>query len=100
MDYYELEVAVVDWAEQKGIFKNGDPYAQAMKTVEEVSELCHAITINDKAEIKDALGDIMVALLIQAQMQDMNLEECLESAYNVIKNRTGKMVDGQFVKDN
>ena len=100
MDYYELEVAVVDWAEQKGIFKNGDPYAQAMKTVEEVSEHCNAITINDKAEIKDALGDIMVTLLIQAQMQDMNLEECLESAYNVIKNRTGKMVDGQFVKDN
>ena len=45
------------------------------------------------------MGDIMVTLIIQAKMQDLSLEECLESAYNVIAKRTGKMVNGQFVKD-
>jgi NTP pyrophosphatase (non-canonical NTP hydrolase) len=99
MDYYELECLIIAWAEEKGILKDPKPYAQAMKTVEELSELCHAIITDDKEEIKDALGDIMVTLLIQAHMQDMNLEDCLESAWHTIKDRTGKMVDGQFVKD-
>jgi len=51
------------------------------------------------AVVKDAIGDIMVTLIIQCKMQGMDLQDCLESAYNVIKNRTGKMVDGVFVKD-
>ncbi|NQY42389.1 MAG: nucleotide pyrophosphohydrolase, partial [Legionellales bacterium] len=69
------------------------------KTLEETTELCVAVNNDDKAEIKDAMGDIMVTLIIQAKMQGMSLEECLESAYNVIAKRTGKMVNGQFVKD-
>jgi hypothetical protein len=46
------------------------------------------------------MGDIMVTLIIQAKMQNVSLEYCLESAYNVISKRTGKMINGQFVKDN
>ena len=49
--------------------------------------------------IIDAIGDIMVTLIIQAKLQDLSLEECLESAYNVIAERKGKMINGQFVKD-
>ena len=45
------------------------------------------------------MGDIMVTLIIQAKMQNISLEKCLESAYNVISQRTGRMVNGQFVKD-
>ena len=45
------------------------------------------------------MGDIMVTLIIQAKMQGLSLEECLESAYNVITKRTGRMINGQFVKD-
>ena len=99
MDYFELECAVEDWAEDKGIFSKATPMAQALKTLEETTELCTAINSNDKAEIVDAMGDIMVTLIIQAKMQDVSLEECLESAYHVISKRTGKMVNGQFVKD-
>lgn len=99
MDYFELECAVQDWAEEKGIFNTGTPIKQALKTQEEVTELCNAIIDDDKEEIKDALGDILVTIIIQASMQSLELEDCLESAYNVIKKRKGKMVNGQFVKD-
>lgn len=100
MDYFELEAVVEVWAEDKGILNKATPMAQALKTLEECTELCTAINTNNKPEIVDALGDIMVTLIIQARMQDLSLEECLESAYNVINKRTGKMIDGQFVKDN
>jgi NTP pyrophosphatase (non-canonical NTP hydrolase) len=100
MDYFELEHAVEEWAKNKGILDKATPMAQALKTLEETTELCTAINANDRTEIIDAMGDIMVTLIIQAKMQDITLEECLESAYNVISKRTGKMVNGQFVKDN
>ena len=99
MKYQELEALVIAWAEQKGILTKGHPLAQCYKTLEEVEELKDAIVNKDKAEIVDALGDILVTIIIQAEMQGVSLTECLESAYNVIAKRTGKMVDGQFVKD-
>lgn len=99
MDYFELECAVEEWAAQKGILEKATPMAQALKTLEECTELCTAINVNDSEEIIDAMGDIMVTLIIQAKMQNVSLEKCLESAYNVISKRTGKMINGQFVKD-
>lgn len=97
--YNELEALVLAWAEQKGILKNGTPSAQCDKTLEEVMELSEGIFKNDKEEIIDALGDILVTIIIQAEMQGLKLTECLESAYNVISKRTGVMKDGQFIKD-
>lgn len=99
MDYFELEAAVEHWAEEKGILSKATPIKQAMKTQEELTELMNAILDNNRDEVIDALGDVMVTLIIQAKMQDLSLEECLESAYHVISKRTGKMVNGQFVKD-
>ena len=99
MKYQELEALVIAWAAQKGILENGTTIAQAVKTNEEVEELKIAIFNEDREEIIDALGDILVTIIIQAEMQGLKLTECLESAYNVIAKRTGKMVDGQFVKD-
>lgn len=90
---------VEQWAEAKGILSKATPLTQAMKTQEEVNELYRAILDDNRDEIKDAIGDIMVTLIIQCKMQGMDLQDCLESAYNVIKNRTGKMVGGIFVKD-
>ncbi len=99
MDYFELECAVEHWAKEKGILDKATPMAQALKTLEETTELCTAINSNDRAEIIDAMGDIMVTLIIQAKMQNISLEQCLESAYNVISKRKGKMINGQFVKE-
>lgn len=98
-DFFELEVLIEEWAEEKGILDKATPIKQALKTLEETTELCNAIVNNDFGEIKDAIGDIMVTLIIQAKMQEMTIEECLNAAYDVISKRTGKMVNGQFVKD-
>jgi NTP pyrophosphatase (non-canonical NTP hydrolase) len=62
-------------------------------------ELISAIDEDNREEIKDAIGDIVVTLIIQAKMQGMTIEECLNAAYDVISKRTGKMINGQFVKD-
>jgi|TARA_R110000851_G_scaffold146223_1_gene285846 NTP pyrophosphatase (non-canonical NTP hydrolase) len=99
MDYFELESAVEVWAKEKGILDKATPMAQALKTLEETTELCVAISNDDREEIVDAMGDIMVTLIIQAKMQGLTLEECLESAYNIISKRTGHMKNGQFIKD-
>lgn len=100
MQYGELSALVIAWADQKGILERGTPSAQAWKTVEETHELLQAIEKNDREEIIDALGDILVTIIIQAEMQNLDLIHCLGSAYNVISKRTGIMVDGKFVKDN
>ena len=97
--YNELEALVISWAEQKGILSNGTTMKQAEKTHEEVLELISAIDEDNREEIIDALGDILVTIIIQAEMQGLKLEDCLQSAYNVISKRTGKMVNGQFLKD-
>ena len=72
---------------------------QALKTQEEVTELLNAIVDKDEYEVKDAIGDIVLTVIIQAHMHGYSLQDCLQSAYDVIKNRKGKMVNGQFVKD-
>lgn len=99
MDYNQLEALVIEWAENKGILEKATTAAQANKTMEECQELIDAIQDDNRDEISDALGDILVTIIIQAKMQNMSLVECLEGAYNVITKRTGKMVNGQFVKD-
>jgi NTP pyrophosphatase (non-canonical NTP hydrolase) len=98
-DYFELECAIEVWAEEKGILAQATPIKQAMKTQEELTELCNAILSDDKEEIKDAIGDIVVTLIIQAKMQGLTIEECLNTAYDVISKRTGQMINGQFIKD-
>ena len=99
MEYKELEKLVIEWADDRGIFEKGNPNAQCDKTLEEVMELSTALHNNDREETIDALGDILVTIIIQAEMQGLSLEDCLLSAYNVISKRKGKMINGQFVKE-
>ncbi|MDX1486593.1 MAG: MazG nucleotide pyrophosphohydrolase domain-containing protein [Acidiferrobacterales bacterium] len=99
MTYQELEKAVEQWAEEKGILDRATPLAQGHKTLEEALELAEAVRVDDRAEIADALGDILVTIIIQAKMQGMGLTECLQGAYNIIAKRKGAMVNGTFVKE-
>jgi uncharacterized protein YabN with tetrapyrrole methylase and pyrophosphatase domain len=99
MKYQELEALVIAWGKQKGILDNGTTMKQAEKTHEEVLELISAIDEDNREEIIDALGDILVTIILQAEMQGLKLEECLQSAYDIISKRTGVMRDGQFHKD-
>ena len=105
-DFYEHDDNVVfyfdkirDWAEAKGIYAKGDPKTQYIKLMEEAGEVGRAILKQDKPEIKDGIGDMVVVLTNLAELCDMTIEECVESAYDVISKRTGKMENGTFVKD-
>lgn len=95
----ELEKAILEWGAIKGILPDPDPAAQWTKTLEEVGELHEAITYLDREEAKDAIGDIFVTLVMQTQAWDTDMAECVQKAYDTISKRTGKMVDGVFVKD-
>lgn len=153
----ELNKKILQWAKDRELDKKGTVKAQAIKTVEELSELVKAVCKDDRKEIIDAIGDVHVTLVI-GNMLDTNTEidalscigsdedkytkeqllkhlldcseniidthyvriaiaitiktlynvckyyqfdyaDCVESAYNVIKNRKGKVVDGQYVKE-
>lgn len=89
----------IQWGKDKGIFEKSSPLKQYEKTQEEVDELKQALTENNKEEIVDAIGDIIVTLILQAEMNGLDIKDCLQSAYDVISKRTGRMVDGIFVKD-
>jgi len=88
-----------DWAEAKGIYDKGDQKTQYVKLMEEAGEVGRAILKNDLPEIKDGIGDMVVVLTNLAELSGLTIEECVESAYNVISKRTGKMKNGTFVKD-
>ena len=105
-DFYEHDDNVVfyfdkirDWAEDKGIYESGDPKTQYIKLMEEAGEVGRAILKQDLPEIKDGIGDMVVVLTNLAELCDLSIEECVESAYDVISKRTGKMKNGTFVKD-
>jgi len=88
-----------DWAEAKGIYDKGDPKTQYIKLMEEAGEVGRAILKEDLPEIKDGIGDMVVVLTNLAELCGLTIEECVESAYDVISKRTGKMKNGTFVKD-
>jgi len=121
MEYEELSKLVIEWGESKGIFYSSTPLRQLDKTQEELDETREALKkLNNLdrqpnlmevlgippenkedilAEVKDGIGDMLVTIVLLAKMVDLDTSDCLDAAYNVIKSRTGKMVDGQFVKD-
>ena len=87
------------WASERGIYAKGDPKTQYVKLGEEFGELGKAILKNDMPEVIDAIGDCVVVLTNLAKLCDLNIEDCIDSAYNEISKRTGKMNNGTFVKD-
>ena len=121
MKYEELSKLVIEWGESKGILDSSTPLRQLDKTQEELDETREALkklndfdyqqdlmewqgmpTLNREdilAEVKDGIGDMLVTIVLLAKMVNLDTTDCLNAAYDVIKQRTGKMVDGQFVKD-
>lgn len=114
-NFKKLNKRVVKWAKEKGILEKATPLAQIDKTLEEVMETREAIFAkqnemisytNSKGvlkstneEIKDGFGDQLVTILIGCKLQGLNPLKCLEESLDIIEKRTGKMVDGKFVKD-
>ena len=88
-----------DWAATRGIYDKGNTHTQYVKLMEEAGELAKALLNKDEPEIIDAIGDIVVVLTNLAAIEGLTIEGCIDSAYNVINKRTGKMINGTFVKD-
>lgn len=87
-----------DWAIERGLHL-GEPSRQMLKLVEEVGELASAIAKNNNELIIDSIGDIYVVLTILAMQHQLDVEACIHSAYQEIKNRKGKTVNGVFIKE-
>jgi len=86
------------WADQRGLYDEGDTKTQFCKLMEEAGELGRAILKENHAEFADAIGDMVVVLTNLAQLGGTSIEACIDQAYNEIKNRKGKMKNGTFVK--
>ena len=114
MSYAQTEIEVVRWAEARGIVQNSTPLAQARKTLEEAGELIAAAANLDSAkaygkkvdidvwanEYRDAIGDVLVTLIVGAACADVDVVDCLNQAYAEIKDRKGYFrPDGVFVKE-
>ena len=99
MTYEQLEQAVIQWANDKGLLDAGNDKAQFLKVSEELGELASAILNQDQDAEIDAFGDVMVTLIILSKQRGLDLTGCLEKAYDVINNRTGKLQVGTFIKD-
>lgn len=87
------------WASDRNLILGSSPDKQFLKLVEEVGELAAAMARGNTFETFDAIGDITVVLTILAAQSGVTLEGCIEDAWNTIKDRKGKMVDGVFIKE-
>ena len=100
MSFADIENKIEMWGYDRGIIQNGKPMGQAIKTGSEFIELLDAINLNDRDAIIDAIGDVGVTLLMQCAIQKISFTECLEAAFEQIKDRKGFLrPDGVFVKE-
>lgn len=108
----ELIQNVIQWANDRNIIQGSTAIKQLDKTSEEFNELQRALSLYDFArksglfspelaahEVRDAYGDILVTLIIASAMDEIDLEDCLAQAYEVIRHRKGRMINGKFVKE-
>jgi len=94
-----IERKVIEWANERGLIKEENATKQFIKLTEEVGELASALLKGDPYETIDAIGDIQVVLIILCEQLNINYSQALESAYNEIKERKGKTVNGTFIKE-
>lgn len=94
-----MDAKILEWANQRGILIPDNATKQMLKLTEEVGELAGAIAKGNIIDQIDAIGDIQVVLIILSKQLGINYHEALERAYDVIKMRTGKTINGVFIKD-
>ena len=95
-----LDTKIDQWGLDRGIIQNGNPLGQATKTLEEAVEIVSAISSDNREELMDAIGDTYVTLRMLAGCARLRFDDCVEKAYNEIKDRKGYLrEDGVFVKE-
>lgn len=100
MSYASIEMKILQWSEQRRIIPNSTPETQLLKAMSELGELADATIKKDKDGIVDGVGDVLVCMVNYCALQDINLVDCMEVAYDTIKNRKGTLLpNGVFVKE-
>ena len=100
MSYAAIEMKIIQWSEDRKIIPNSTPEVQLLKAMSEMGELADATIKKDQEAIVDSVGDVMVCLINYCALQDINLVECMEIAYDQIKNRRGILLpNGVFQKE-
>lgn len=97
-DITKLTDLIREWAIDRNL-NTADPTKQAIKLGEEFGELCSGLARGDDALVEDSIGDMYVVLTILAEQKGLDIGRCIESAYNEIKDRKGRMIDDVFVKE-
>ena len=91
---------IKEWALVRGLLTDDvQPEKQMLKLVEEVGETAKALAYKNQNELRDGIGDCVVCLIVLAHQCNMTLEECVEAAWEEIKDRKGEMEDGLFKKE-
>ena len=97
--FEDLDHLVIEWARERNILKHGNALTQLKKSQEELDELKQALETDNIMGIIDGYGDLVVTLIIGAELNGLDLTECLNAAYEEIKDRKGKLnSEGIFVK--
>ena len=100
MSFSDVEGDIIRWSEARKIIPNSTPTAQLLKAFSEMGELADATAKNNREEVIDAVGDVMVCLVNYCALQDIDLVKCMYVSYDQIKHRTGTMLpSGVFLKD-
>ncbi len=95
----ELIKNVKLWADEKNLLKKENSHAQMLKVLEEVGETAGALLKKKEKEIVDGLGDSFVTLIILCYQLNLEPENCLQAAWDEIKNRKGKTINGTFIRE-
>ena len=98
MELHVTALNIERWAIERALH-TADPMKQIVKLGEEFGELCSGLAKGKNDEVEDAVGDMFVVLTILAMQIGTDIEHCAALAYNEIKDRKGKMVNGVFVKE-
>ncbi|UUG68581.1 hypothetical protein YPHTV1_00019 [Halomonas phage YPHTV-1] len=98
MNLNKLIANIQAWAIERGL-DEAEPEKQLNKLIEEVGELAQGINKGNLTQIMDGIGDGFIVLTILCMQLDLNIQGCIEYAYEEIKDRKGKMVNGVFVKE-
>jgi NTP pyrophosphatase (non-canonical NTP hydrolase) len=97
-DIGTLTEQIQQWSIDRNL-PTSDKKSQLVKVVEEVGEVAAAIARGDDELLQDAIGDVFVTIVILSQCSGLDFTECVRHAYNEIKDRKGKLVDGIFIKE-
>jgi NTP pyrophosphatase (non-canonical NTP hydrolase) len=99
MKTYEDFVRIRGWAHARNLVSGSTTDKQFTKLVEEIGELAGGLARKDPVKVMDGIGDAVVVLTILAEQMGVTIEACIEMAYDEIKDRKGRMIDGVFVKE-